>query len=208
MKRLSSKKIAAPTVLSWSHCGRPHRVTISPVQFEQWIGERWLAYAPVPSCASFASAAGAIDPARWDEFLNLLPAAQRDFVERFGLGRLAALAVISQCPSLFEDLAPTPALTPFLAAHVDLRGADRPCWDEITAVHERAGVFGILEWLGLPASRQTLAIFARVADPELPKRLLESIRTALWEPENLWRLQRCETLTERDLAGSGHALAA
>jgi hypothetical protein len=210
MKRLPARRRpASPVELAWSHAGIPHRVTAVPaVRFEKCLDERWSAYDPTPSCDTFASAAAMIGDGQWDEFLSLLPTPHAEFVRRFDLGRLAALAVITQCPSLFEDLAATPALTPFLAAHVDLRGEDAPHWNEITAVHERAGVYGILEWLGLPASRQTLSIFGRVVDPGLPKRLLEPIRAALWEPENLWRLQRCGALTERDLVSAVHALAA
>ena len=209
MKRSSARRPTSPVELAWSHAGVPHRVTAIPaVRFEKRVDDRWIAAEPTPSCASFASAAAMIDAGQWDRFLELLPAPQAEFVRRFDLGRLAALAVITQCPALFDDLAATPALTPFLAAHVDLRGEEAPHWNEITAVHERAGVYGILEWLGLPASRQTLAIFGRVVDPGLPRRLLEPIRTALWEPENLWRLQRGGALTERDLVSAVHALAA
>jgi hypothetical protein len=209
MKRLPSRRRALPVELAWSHSGIPHRVTAVPsVRFEKRLDGCWVAYEPTPSCDSFASAAAMLDRSQWDRFLELLSPAQAAFVRQFDLGRLAALAVITQCPALFDDLATTPALTPFLAAHVDLRGEDEPHWNDITAVHERAGVFGLLEWLGLPASRQTLAIFGRVVDPGLPKRLLEPIRAALWEPENLWRLQRCGALTERDLASAVHALAA
>jgi hypothetical protein len=209
MKRPSAKISAAPTELLWSHCGIPHRVTAVPaVRFERRPGERWIPYSPTPSDDSFASAAAALSAAAWDRFLEYLPAPQREFVRQFDLGRLAALAVITECPALFDDLATTPALTPFVAAHDYLRGVETPQWSELAAVHERSGVYGLLEWLGLPASRQTLAIFGRVADPGLPKRLLEPIRAALWEPENLWRLQRSPSLTERELASAIHALAA
>lgn len=210
MKRTSARPPASlPTVLAWSHCGIPHRVTAMPiVRFERQLGGKWSAYEPTPSDETFASAAASLESSTWNRFLGFLPGAVREFIRRFDLGRLSALAVITQCPGLLADLDAIPALTPFIAAHVDLRGTCGPQWSEITAIHERSGIYGILEWLGLPASRQTLAIFGRVADPGLPKRLLEPFRAALWEPENLWRLQRCPSLTERELMNTVHALAA
>ena len=81
-------------------------------------------------------------------------------------------------------------------------------WGEIAAVHEREGVFGLLQWLGLPASRQTLEILRNVADPDLPRRLLEPLRSALWEPEVIWSLSRGGSVSDEQLARACHALAA
>ena len=77
------------------------------------------------------------------------------FPSPFKFERLEALAVISQSPELLADLDQCPALTLFLAAHVALRGTIEPRWSEINAVYGRGGLFGVLEWLGLPASPQT-----------------------------------------------------
>jgi hypothetical protein len=105
-------------------------------------------------------------------------------------------------------LGETPALTAFLAAHTGLRGTEAPRWDEINAVNERSGIFGVLEWLGLPASRQTLATLQAIADPELPGPLLEALRAQLWEPSAIFALQRLPAITRRQLAATCHALAA
>ena len=75
-------------------------------------------------------------------------------------------------------------------------------------MQERSGVFGVLEWLGLPASRQTLGILRSVVEPDLPRRLLEPLRTVLWEPRTIFALQRLPALTDRHLARFCHALAA
>ena len=146
--------------------------------------------------------------ARWRRYLEYVPLAQREFLQRFAFSRLAALTVIVRCPALFDVLRETPALTPFLAAHCGLRGGQQPAWAEIAAVHEREGIFGVLQWLGLPASRQTLAVLRNIADPDLPRRLLEPLRSALWEPEILWTLLHAPALTDEQLVRACHALAA
>ena len=50
------------------------------------------------------------------------------------------------------DAVPLTALVAFLNVHLSLRGGDEPRWSEIIAVFERDGLFGVLQWLGLPAS--------------------------------------------------------
>jgi hypothetical protein len=121
---------------------------------------------------------------------------------------MEALQVAARCPALVETLVETPALTAFVASHVSLRGTSEACWEEITAVHERAGVFGVLEWMGLPASRQTLTILRAIVQPDLPKRFLETLRSLLWEPTAAFALQRMPSITDRQLAQTCHALAA
>ena len=69
-------------------------------------------------------------------------------------------------------------------------------------------IFGVLEWLGLPASPQTLAILQHFADPDLPIRLLEPLRARLWEPETILELQHTEEITGRQLDRCCHARAA
>src|SRR5436190_23897984 len=99
---------------------------------------------------------------------------------------MAALQVMARCPDLLPTLAEAPALTPFVAAHLSLRGRENYAWAEISVVFQREGVFGLLQWLGLPSSWQTLTILQNIADPDLPRRLLEPLRRALWEPEAIW----------------------
>lgn len=209
MKRSSSRTAARPVQLSWSCYGASHRVTAWPeIRFEQTAGAAPLPYAPDPASPAFAAAAPQLNSVQWDRFLYNVPAEERQWLELFGPGRLDALAVLACCPALFAALAETPALMPFLAAHTALRGAASPRWSEINALYERGGIFSMLEWLGLPASRQTLAILGHIAQPDLPRRLLEPLRTMLWAPETIGAIQRRDTLTTQILADCGHALAA
>ncbi|QYM79219.1 hypothetical protein K0B96_00975 [Horticoccus luteus] len=209
MKRSSATQVAAPVQLTWSHFGRLHRVSAWPeVEFTVEQDGGWVAYEPDPSSAEFIAGVVMLDAAKWQRYLEFLPAAERAFVSSFKFGRLAALAVITRCPALLAELSETPALLPLVAAHVQLRGAAAPRWSELAAVHDRAGVFGVLEWLGLPASRSTLAILGRVADPDLPRRLLAPIRAALWQPAAVLRFERRAVLSENTLLRDCSALAA
>jgi hypothetical protein len=195
--------------LTWAHYGRLHRVTAWPeVQFEADHDGQWIAYEPDPTSDAFIAGAVMLDAAKWQRYLEFLPSAEREFIHSFKHGRLAALAVLTRCPALLADLHATPALLPLVAAHAQLRGTPGARWNELCAVHERAGVFGVLEWLGLPASRHTLAILARVADADLPRRLLEPLRVALWHPAAPLRFESAPTLSEKLLAAGCHALAA
>jgi hypothetical protein len=205
MKPIRAQKL--PLALSWSHCGVSYRVTAWPeVAFERLYGDEWI---PVnPSEDVLASAAQTCGPREWQPYLEFVPAEERALLERFGVTRMEALQVIARCPALVSVLADTPALAGYLAAHTGLRGMSDPGWREINAVYERSGVFGLLEWLGLPASRQTVAILHNVSDPDLPKRFLEPLRTLLWEPGAIFTLQRMSAITDRQLARFCHPLAA
>jgi hypothetical protein len=201
------KKCFVPLALAWSHAGVSYRVTPWPeVRFERRYGSDWIAAAPGEMV--LASAAQSCGDAAWRPYLDFVPADVRGFLERFSFARMEALQVVARCPALLVDLTAAPALTAFLAAHVSLRGTAGPCWGEINAVHDRSGVFGLLEWLGLPASRQTLTILRNVAEPDLPKRFLEPLRTLLWEPGAIFALQRVSAITDRQLARYCHPLAA
>jgi hypothetical protein len=161
-----------------------------------------------PGEDGFASAALGVTASQWRRYLEFVPAVERELLEKFQFGRMAALYVITQCPPLLPELMQIPALTTFLSLHVSLRGGDQPRWTEIAAVFEREGIFGVLQWLGFPASRQTIAILQNIADPDLPRRLLEPLRSALWEPETIWALMHGPALTDERLAVACHALAA
>ena len=201
---------AAPSVpqLTWIHDGVRYRAVLDQeVQFQREAGPgEWAAAEPGEKV--FASTALGVTGAQWRAFLEFLPARVRSFVRAFTFSRMAALHVATRCPGLLEELERTPALTPFLVAHLSLRGGDVPAWAEISAVFEREGIFGVLQWLGLPASPQTLAILQAIADPDLPRRLLEPLRAALWDPEAIWMLSRAPTLTDERLVAACHALAA
>lgn len=209
MKPVAVQKTARPVQLTWSHLGFLYRVTAWPeAVFETQRDGKWLPFDPDPSTEIFAAAAVMLGRAEWNRYLDFVPTSERMFLERFRLGRLAALTVITRCPGLLEDLENTPLLTSFVAAHALLRGTHRPAWTEIAAVHERTGIFGLLEWLGLPASRQTLEALGHIAEVELAKRLLEPLRTTLWNPVASSALGRAEAVTERELAVTCCALAA
>ncbi len=208
MKTISSFTIDAPIELSWSQYGSHWRATLWPeVRFERKTDDdKWEP--AEPSEDVIASGAVALDDAGWRRYLEFVPAGERALLGRFHFGRLGALQVIVRCPSLLPELTATPALTPFLADHASLRGTPGPRWEEIAAIHDRSGIFGVLEWLGLPASRQTLGILRQITDPDLPRRLLEPLRTSLWESEGIWLLAHAGPMTDRQLARRCHALAA
>lgn len=214
MLRSSHRASAANAVenprpeLTWIHDGIRYRVTVWPdVKFQRETSPgRWSSRTLGEDV--FASAALGVTPAQWRRYLEFVPAAEREFIELFQFGRMTALHLIVRCPLLLWELREIPALTTFLAAHASLRGADECRWSEINAVFEREGLFGLLQWLGLPASRQTIAIVRNIADPDLPRRLLEPLRAALWEPEAIWALSHASTLTDERLAETCHALAA
>ena len=196
-----------PLALTWSHSGVLFRVTHWPdVQFERLYGTEWIALAP--SAESLATAAKTLTAADWQPYLEFVPAAVREFIAPFAFARLEALQVAARCPALVAELAETPALTAFVSAHVELRGTAAPRWSEINAVHDRNGIFGVLEWLGLPASRQTLAILKNVVQPNLPRRFLEPLRQMLWQPQVTSTLPRDSALTDRQLSRYLHVLAA
>ena len=201
-------KNTLPIALSWAHYGELHRVTPWPeVRFERLYGDDWIAINPTSELLEAASLA--CRNRDWRPYLEFVPTVVGTFLAGFSFNRMEALQVAARCPALLPDLIDTPALTSFLADHVSLRGATAACWTEIVAVHERNGVFGVLEWLGLPASRQTLKILSQLESPDLPKRFLEPLRTQLWEPRTIFALQRVPAITDRHLASyCRHAIAA
>jgi len=207
MKLLARFTISAPLELTWFHDDTQWRVTLWPdARFEQETPKGWSA--AVAGEDVLTSGAIKLDAAAWRRYLEFMPAEERAFLARFRFGRLGALQAILHCPSLLQTLSDTPALTAFVTGHAGLRGIPISRWEEIEAIHERSGVFGLLEWLGLPSSRQTLAILRNVADPDVPRCLLEPLRTVLWEPEAIFRLQRLDGITDVQLASVCHALAA
>lgn len=209
MKRTkSSQKSPAPSLdLAWSHCGIAYRFTTWPeARCERRYGEEWL---PLdPSEDVIASAAQSVSARAWQAYLEFVPTEVRDFIEHFTFGRMPALIVAARCPALVEELAAVPALTPFLSSHRLLRGTRDDRWAEIAAVHEREGVFGVLRWLGLPDSHQTLDILSHIAIPDIARKLLEPLRSALWEPETIWQLSHFPVLTDATLDEACHAMAA
>jgi hypothetical protein len=193
--------------MAWSHAGICYRVTGWPAAgIERLCGDEWLP--EHPSDGALAAASAGLREPSWNRYLDFVPAAERAFLSQFRLSRLEALQVIARCPELLPVLQETPALTIFVSAHVTLRGSTRPGWEEIRAVFERAGVFGVLEWLGLPATRQTLAALGNLADPEIPRRLLAPFRTVLWDRTAARSLEHAAVVTDIELAHHCDRLAA
>lgn len=206
MNTVSQKLLTRSIEIIWSHYGERYRVD-SDMKFYRESDEGWVSWQPDPSTAIFSSAADGISETRWSAFLEFVPTAERRLLEMFDVGRAGVLAVVAQCPELVAELLATPALAPFVAEHARLRGTETR-WEEIAAVYSRGGVYALLEWLGLPASRQTLTILQKIAEPDLARRLLEPIRASLWEPETIWFLQHTPTLTERALTHHCDCVAA
>lgn len=193
--------------LRWTHCGIQYRVTAWPdVRFERETEDDWEADTLNEDVR--ASAAVNLSKASWITFLNHFPTDQRDFLNTFKFGRLDALQVITECPELLPVLRETPALMSFIACHCSLRGTSKSRWSEINAVYERSGLFGLLDWLGLPSSRQTLSILENIVDPDVPRRLLAPLRAGLWQPATIHALQLTPAITDRQLAIYCNAMAA
>jgi len=193
--------------ITWSHAGVPWRVTAWPdVATERLCGDIWLPAQPPEG--AFVAAAADVRDAAWRRYLDFVPARERAFISCFRFSRLEALLVSARCPQLLDILEETPALTVFISAHVALRGSERPGWDEIAVLFERSGVYGLLEWLGLPASPRTLTALRNFADPEIPRRFLAPLRTVLWDQPTLETLERSAVVTDIDLARHCHRLAA
>ncbi|WP_146180058.1 hypothetical protein [Opitutus sp. ER46] len=193
-----SFRCSVPLAYGWSHAGEAYRVTPWPdVQFERLYGDEWLVVEPTPEV--LAAAGARADRKTWQAFLSFVPAHVQEFLGRFRRHRLAALQVAARCPDLVASLEAAPALTVFVAQHAGLRGIAGPRWAELAAVFERGGVYGVLEWLGLPASRQTLAILQSVVTPDLDPLLLEPLRKVLWAPQGIFALARLPEITDRDL---------
>jgi hypothetical protein len=199
MNAAPKKLLSRSVELVWSHYGERYRVD-NDLNFYRETDDGWTAWQPDPASSVFSSAADMISETRWSAFLEFVPAAERRLLEQFDVGRLGVLAVVAFCPGLVADLLAAPALAPFIAEHTRLRGLKAPHWEEIVAVHNRGGFFALCEWLGLPASRQTVTIMQKIAEPDLARRLLEPIRAALWEPETIWLLLHVSSLTEHTLA--------
>jgi hypothetical protein len=196
-----------PIDLHWSHLGIAHRVTAWPeVGLERIDDNQWE-----PTEAGedeFASGYIEVESSAWCRYLEYVPMAERNFVQQFHYGRLAALLMVARGPQLLMDLDENPALVPFLAAHASLRGMACSHWAEVAAVHERGGIYAVLEWLGLPASRETFLILHNMSDPDVPRRLLEPLRALLWRPMARFVLQRTPGITDRQLSYYCHELAA
>jgi len=132
----------------------------------------------------------------WDAYLDFVPQPEREFVASFEFNRVSALFAAAHCPALLPELRRTPALTVFLAEQFELRNTGEATWAQLNAVYERADIWGVLEWLGLPATAHTLRALGELNAPDLPRRFLEPLRTQLWQ-EKPQALSFCERLAGR-----------
>lgn len=196
-----------PLALSWTHDRASYRLTSWPeARFERAYGDDWVAIGNLEEAAR--QAITSVTPAAWRRYLEFVPVEVREFVGCFRANRVAAIQIAARCPELVATLTETPALTGFVAVHAMLRGAAAPKWNELNGVFERGGVFGVLDWLGLPASRQVMAILRNVVAPDLPENLLSPLRTMLWQPTGVFALAQLPAITDEQLTEVCHALAA
>lgn len=202
-----TRRSFVPLALLWTHERVAYRLTAWPeAQLERLYGCDWIAIgsAAEPSRAALAR----VEPAAWRAYLEFVPLEVREFVALFRSNRIAALQISARCPELVGALTETPALTAFVAAHAALRGADAPRWSELNGVFERSGVYGLLDWLGLPASRQTLAVLRNLVACDIPEHLLAPLRAKLWLPSGVFALAQLPAITDEQLAEACNALAA
>jgi len=183
-RRHSQKSAALPLSLQWAHYGVLHRITAWPdVRLEKNYSEEWI---PIRPSAELLEAASLELSRRghsthWDYYLDFVPQAEREFIASFEFNRVSALFAASHCPALLPELRRTPALTVFLAEQLELRNASEAAWAQLNAVYERAEIWGVLEWLGLPATAHTLSTLGALDSPDLPRRFLEPLRAELWQ---------------------------
>jgi hypothetical protein len=192
-----SRRCFVPLPLSWSHAGTPYRVTPWPdVHFERRYGSEWVRATPSTEASVSAKPSGG----GWRAYAEFLPLEVRELLGFFRSNRLAALEVAARCPELVGALIETPALTPFVASHVALRESETKRWSELNSVFERGGVYALLEWLGLPATKQTLAILNNLVAPDLASSLLVPLRALLWRPQGIFALAQLPVITDQDLS--------
>lgn len=186
-----------PVALVWSHENVTYRATPWPdAQIECNYGGEWISLSPSTAVLAAASRA---DQKAWRSYLEFTPAVVRQFLGLFRTNRMMALQVAARCPELIGTLLETPALVPFLAAHATLRGEGGPRWSAVNAVFERGGVFGVLDWLGLPGTKQALAILRNLVSPDVAPALVEPLRKTLWVPQGVFALAQSPVITERQL---------
>lgn len=199
IRSLRSSKCPVPLALVWSHAGGTFRLTPWPdAQLECRYGDEWVPVTPTPDALRDGSQH--VKGAALRGYLEFVPLQVREFVGLYRANRIAALHVASRCPDLVGALEETPALTAFVAAHPTLRCEPTARWHELNARYERGGIYAVLEWLGLPASRQALAILRNVVAPDLSPALLEALRAALWRPQGVFALAQLTAITDRDLS--------
>jgi len=180
------ESLALPLSLQWAHYGVPHRLTAWPdVCLEKNYSGEWI---PIRPSAELLEAASLELSRRgrsthWDYYLDFVPQPEREFIQAFEFNRVCALFAAAHCPALLPDLRRTPALTVFLAEELELRDTGEATWAQLNAIYKRSGIWGVLEWAGLPATAHTLHALGELDSPDLPRRFLEPLRAQLWQEE-------------------------
>jgi|GEM_PF-315765 len=195
----SRRLVALPLALQWAHYGVLHRITAWPdVRLEKSYGEEWIPIRPSAELLEAASLelSRRRCSANWDYYLDFVPQPEREFIQNFEFNRVSALLTAAHCPALLPELRRTPALTVFLAEQFELRDTGEAAWAQLNAVYERADIWGVLEWLGLPATAHTLRALGELDSPDLPRRFIEPLRAQLWQEEPQ-ALACCERLVAR-----------
>ena len=184
--RRRSRRPARRTVnlapeLIWHHLGQGHRVTLWPeVAFEKEITPGlWRPFTPDPRTDAFCAGAVMVEARRWKPYLEFCPVEWVNLIEQFEFHRLHVLTALAYCPTMQSDFEACPALALFAAMHAELRGG-LPDWCELNAVREHSGVFGVLEWLGFPSTRECLDQLGAI-DLSLSVRELVKVREILWK---------------------------
>jgi hypothetical protein len=199
MNHSRTSRFSVPLALAWTRRGASYRITPWPdVQIEQRYGTEWVPVTLTPAQLTGAE----LHPGAWRAYLEFVPSDVRELVSLFRTNRLLALQVASRCPELVGALTETPALATFVTCHAQLRGSPMERWDELNAQFERGGIFSVLDWLGMPATRQTIAILTSLIAADLAPRLAEPVRAALWRPTGILSLAATSHDTDRDLADS------
>lgn len=180
-RRSSRRPVNLSPDLIWHHMGKGYRVSIWPeVAFEKEISQGlWRPFTPDPRGDVFTSGAVMLDRRRWKPYLEFCPQSWQDLIGRFSFHRLHALTALALCPALQEDFEESPILALLAASHAELRGS-APEWGELNAVREHGNVYSIMEWLGLPSTKEALEQLNEI-DLDIPLRDLRRVRELLWQ---------------------------
>ncbi len=180
-RRSSRRTVNLSPDLIWHHLGKAYRVSIWPeVAFEQEISQGlWRPFTPDPRSDVFCAGAVMLDRRRWKPYLEFCPSSWTELIERFSFHRLHALTALAFCPALQEDFETSPILALLAAAHAELRGS-APEWGEINAVREHGNIYAVMEWLGLPSTKEALEQLQHI-DLDIPLRDLRQVRELLWK---------------------------
>ncbi|GAB5561459.1 MAG: hypothetical protein SynsKO_31060 [Synoicihabitans sp.] len=180
-RRPSRRPVNLAPDLVWHHLGRAYRVSIWPeVAFEKEVSPGlWRTFTPDPRGDIFCAGAVMLDKRRWKAYLEFFPQSWQTLINRFSLHRLHALTALALCPALHEEFEDCPVLALLAASHAELRGS-APEWGELNAVGEMGSIYALLEWLGMPSTKEAFEQLQQI-DLDIPLRDLRRVREILWQ---------------------------